>query len=188
MWWHRHRNAAGRWARVATTLAAAGLLAGCFQPLYGEKSLTGGPGVRERMSSVDVGNIPAPNGTPEARLAVEVRNALIFDLTGGSGMNSPTHNLAVRLSTVRQQVIVDITTARPQVSQYGINATYTLTEIATGKPVVTGQTFARVSYDNPGQAQRFANARGMRDAENRAAKVISDQITSRLASYFTAGT
>src|SRR5262245_13367543 len=112
MWWHRHRNAAGRWARVAMALAAAGLLAGCFQPLYGEKSLTGGPGVRERLSSVDVGNIPAPNGTPEARLAVEVRNALIFDLTGGSGINSPTHNLAVRLSTVRQQVIVDITTAR----------------------------------------------------------------------------
>ena len=188
MWWHRHRNAAGRWAGLAMALAAAGLLAGCFQPLYGEKSLTGGPGVRERMSSVDVGNIPAPNGTPEARLAVEVRNALIFDLTGGSGTNSPTHNLAVRLTTMRQQVIVDITTARPQVSQYGINATYTLTEIATGKPVVTGQTFARVSYDNPGQAQRFANARGQRDAENRAAKVISDQITSRLASYFPAGT
>ena len=57
----------------------------------------------------------------------------------------------------------------------------------TGKPVVSGQTFARVSYDNPGQAQRFANARGQRDAENRAAKVISDNIKSRLASYFAAG-
>ena len=71
--------------------------------------------------------------------------------------------------------------------QFGINATYTLTENATGKAVVTGQTFARVSYDNPGQAQRFANARGQRDAENRAAKVISDYIKSRLASYFAAG-
>ena len=72
--------------------------------------------------------------------------------------------------------------------QFGINATYSLVEIATGKSVVTGQTFARVSYDNPGQQQRFANARGQRDAENRAAKVISDNIKSRLASYFTAGT
>ena len=59
--------------------------------------------------------------------------------------------------------------------QFGINATYTLVEVATGKAVVTGQTFARVSYDNPGQQQRFANARGQRDAENRAAKVISGQ-------------
>jgi LPS-assembly lipoprotein len=173
---------------LAAALAAAGLLAGCFQPLYGERSITGGSGVRERLSSVEVAQISAPNGTPEARLAVEVRNALIFDLTGGSGTNSPTHNLKIQLTALRQQVIVDITTARPQVEQYGINASYTLVEIATGKPVVQGQTFARVSYDNPGEQQRFARARGQRDAENRAAKVIADGITSRLASYFTAGT
>jgi LPS-assembly lipoprotein len=173
---------------LAAALAAAGLLAGCFQPLYGERSITGGSGVRERLSSVEVAQISAPNGTPEARLAVEVRNALIFDLTGGSGTNSPTHKLKIQLTALRQQVIVDITTARPQVEQYGINASYTLVEIATGKPVVQGQTFARVSYDNPGEQQRFARARGQRDAENRAAKVIADGITSRLASYFTAGT
>ena len=85
-------------------------------------------------------------------------------------------------------MIVDINTARPDVQQYGINVTYTLVEIATGKPVVSGPTFARVSYDNPGQEQRFAHARGLRDAENRAAKVIADNIKSRLASYFVAGT
>jgi LPS-assembly lipoprotein len=85
-------------------------------------------------------------------------------------------------------VIVDITTARPDVQQFGINVNYTLTEIATGKPVVTGSAFSRVSYDNPGQQQRFANARGQRDAENRAAKVISEAIKARLASYFAAGT
>jgi LPS-assembly lipoprotein len=69
----------------------------------------------------------------------------------------------------------------------GINASYTLTEIATNKIVVTGQTFARVSYDVPGQQQRFARLRGLRDAEDRSAKVIADNIMGRLASYFTAG-
>jgi LPS-assembly lipoprotein len=63
-----------------------------------------------------------------------------------------------------------------------------LSEIATGKTVVTGSTFARVSYDIPGQTQRFARIRGLRDAETRAAKVISDQIRTRLGSYFVAGT
>ena len=43
--------------------------------------------------------------------------------------------------------------------------------------MVTGQTFARVSYDIPGQQQRFARVRGLRDAENRAAKVIADNIS-----------
>jgi LPS-assembly lipoprotein len=63
-----------------------------------------------------------------------------------------------------------------------------LTEIASGRQVVVGQTFARVSYDIPGQEQRFARLRGLRDAETRAARTIADNIRTRLASYFAAGT
>lgn len=187
MWWLERRAALIRPARLAGALALAALLGGCFEPLYGERSLAGGPGLRTRMNAVDVSTIDAPNGTPLARIANELRNDLIFDLQGGSGGSTPTHSLKITMSTSNQQVIVDITTARADVQQFGINASYTLVEKATGKPVITGQTFARVSYDNPGQAQRFSNARGQRDAENRAAKQISGNIRSRLASYFSAG-
>jgi LPS-assembly lipoprotein len=45
-----------------------------------------------------------------------------------------------------------------------------------------------VSYDIPGAEQRFARIRGLRDAENRAAKQVADHIRNRLASYFVAGT
>ncbi len=100
----------------------------------------------------------------------------------------PTHRLKIAMQSTRSSVIVDINTSRPDIENYGINAAYSLTEIATGKVVVTGQTFARVSYDIPGQQQRFARQRGLRDAETRAAKVIAGNITSRLASYFVAGT
>ena len=79
-------------------------------------------------------------------------------------------------------------TARPDVENYSIDASYTLTELATKRPVVQGRTFARVSYDIPGQQQRFAGARGLLDAENRAAAIIADHIKQRLASYFVAGT
>jgi LPS-assembly lipoprotein len=188
MWWPERRAIVHRLARPALALALAGLLAGCFQPLYGEHTLAGGPGLGQRLRSVDVEPIVAPSGTPEARVAVQVRNDLIFDMTGGSGTISPTHRLKIQLSSLRQQVIVDIATARPDVEQYGINATYTLTELASGKSVATGQTFARVSFDNPGQQQRFARDRGLRDAENRASKVIAESIRTRLASYFVAGT
>jgi LPS-assembly lipoprotein len=108
-------------------------------------------------------------------------------MQGGSGGTTPTHQLKIQLTSSNQQVIVDIQTARPDVQQFGINASYTLIEKATGKSVITGDTFARVSYDNPGQAQRFSNARGQRDAENRASRQISENIRSRLASYFSAG-
>jgi LPS-assembly lipoprotein len=186
MWWHKQRLVGV--GRVIAPLALAALVGGCFQPLYGERSPTGAPALREQLSAVDIEQIIAPKGTDESRLAVEIRNSLLFDLTGGSGSAAPTHRLKISIASTRASIIVDIQTSRPDIENYGINATYTMTEIATGKIVVTGQTFARVSYDIPGQEQRFARLRGLRDAENRAAKVISDNIRSRLASYFVAGT
>ena len=178
----------GRFVRAAMGLAIATLAGGCFQPLYGEHSPTGGPVLREQLSAIDILQIEALKGSDESRLAVDIRDALLFDFTGGSAAAPPTHRLKVAIASTRSSIIVDIHTSRPDIENYGINASYSLTEIATGKVVVTGQTFARVSYDIPGQQQRFARLRGLRDAENRAAKVIASNVLSRLASYFVAGT
>jgi LPS-assembly lipoprotein len=188
MWWPEKSACFNRVLRLAVVMAAAGLTAGCFQPLYGEHSLAGGPGIRDKMSSVEVVPVDAPAGTPVARIGVETRNQLLFDLTGGGSATAPTHRLKMSLSASRLSVIVDLTSARPDLENYGIDATYSLTEIATGKTVVEGKATARVSYDIPGSQQRFARARGLRDAENRASKVIAESIKQRLASYFVAGT
>jgi LPS-assembly lipoprotein len=173
---------------LAAPLAAAGLLAGCFQPLYGEHTVGGGPGIKAAMASVDVSQIPASSGTPEARIAVDVRNSLLFGLNAGSKPIAPAYRLNIRMSSTRLSVIVDLTSARPELENYGLNVSYDLVDAKTGKVVISDVTFARVSYDIPGQAQRFAQARGLRDAENRAVVVISDHIRNRLASYFVAGT
>ncbi|TMJ90026.1 MAG: hypothetical protein E6G76_06840 [Alphaproteobacteria bacterium] len=174
--------------RAVAALAIAALAGGCFQPLYGEQSPTGGPVLRDQLSAVDVLQIAAPKGTDEARIAVEIRNALLYDFTGGGYSAPPTHRLKISIASVRTSLIVDVNTSRPDLENYGLNVSYTLTEIGTGKIVVTGTTFARVSYDIPGQEQRFARVRGLRDAELRAGKVVADNIRSRLASYFIAGT
>ena len=178
--------------RTFFAFGLAGLVGGCFQPLYAEHPLpvgaAGNPGVAGQLRAVDVAAIDAPAGSRLARVSVNVRNELIYDLTGGGGGFSPTHRLDVKLVATQLQVIVDINTARPDVNNYGIDSTYTLTELATGRVVVKGQTFARVSYNIPGQEQRFAGERGLRDAENRAAKEIAENIRSRLASFFVAGT
>ncbi len=178
---------ARRLALFVFALAAAGLTAGCFQPLYGDRSPKGGPDMRGQLAGVEVTPIDAPNGTPLARIGLEVRNDVIFELTGGGSAAYPTHRLRIQLGQVRQQVIVDIATARPDVENYGIDATYTLTDTRTGKVVLTGKTFSRVSFDIPGQEQRFALARGLQNAEDRASKVIAENIRSRLASYFVTG-
>lgn len=178
-------------SRLLLVIGLAGLTAGCFQPMYGDRAAVGtsaSAGIKEKMESVEVAEIPGAQGSRVARIAVDLRNQLIFDMTGGDGGLPALYRLNVKLSTSQQQVIVDITSGRPDIQNYGIDASYQLIENATGKILVSSQTFARVSYNIPGQQQRFAGDRGLRDAENRAAKVIADNIRSRLASYFTAGT
>ena len=59
---------------------------------------------------------------------------------------------------------------------------------ASGRVYMTGNTFSRVSYDIPGSYQRFARARAFRDAEDRACQEIADNIQTRLAAFFYAGT
>jgi LPS-assembly lipoprotein len=174
--------------RLGFALALALLTAGCFQPLYGDRTVVGGAGIGDKLSGVQVEPIDTLNGSRLARVGSELRNELIYELTGGGGAPAPTHRLIIKLSSRQLQVIVDINTARPDIQNYGIDATYKLIELGTGKTVIEGQTFSRVSYNIPGQQQRFAGARGLRDAENRAAKVIAQNIRSRLASYFVAGT
>lgn len=167
-------------------LAAALAVAGCFQPLYGDRSISGGPNLRAALSGIQVTEINAAANTPEARMAVPMQNDLRFNFTGGSGAAPPTHKLLIQLSGSRVVVSATNVTGLPIIENFNLNATYSLVEIATNKPVVTGRATATVSYD-PSGTQRFARISGMQDAERRAAKVVSDNITTRLSSYFVSG-
>ena len=174
-------------ARLLAVAALAALTAGCFQPMYAEHA-DGTPGLRERLMGVELPPVDKPNASREARLGVEVRNALAFKLYGSATGMPPTHRLVIRFTTSRSSLMVDPATALPSSENYGIDAQYNLIEIASNKSVMTGTTFSRVSYDIPGQLQRFARSRAYRDAEDRACQEIADNIQTRLASFFVAGT
>lgn len=174
-------------ARLVAVAALAAMTAGCFQPMYAERT-DGTPGLREKLMGVEIPPVDKPNASREARVQVEVRNALAFKLYGTATGMPPTHRLVLRFTTNRQSLIVDATTGLPSSENYGIDAQYNLIEIATNKSVMTGTTFSRLSYDMPGSYQRFARTRAYRDAEDRAANEIAENITTRLASFFTAGT
>ena len=183
MWLARIRIA----LRLVAVLALAATTAGCFQPMYAEHT-DGTPDLREKLLGVEVPPVDKPNGSREARIGVEIRNALAFKLYGNATGMPPTHRLVLRFSTSKYSLMVDPTTGLPNGENYGIDAQYNLVEIATNKSVMTGTTFARVSYDMPGSYQRFARTRAFRDAEDRAAQEIADNIQTRLASFFVAGT
>lgn len=137
---------------------------------------------------VELPPISKPNASREARVGVEIRNALAFKLYGTATGMPPTHRLDIRFTTSRSSLIVSATTGLPTSENLGIDAQYNLIDVATGKSVMTGSTFSRVSYDMPGSYQRFSRTRAVRDAEDRAANEIADNISTRLASFFTAGT
>ena len=187
MGWGEGRASGGLVVRLAIVMATSALAAGCFQPLYGERSITGSPALRESLSAVDIQPVEAPAGSTDTRMAVQIRNDLIFNFTGGSGTQSPTHRLKIRITGGRSIIIIDRNTVLPTVEAYTLNATYSLTEIGTGKAVVTANATTNLSYDNAG-TQRFARISAMHDAERRAAKVISEMITTRVSSYFVSGT
>jgi LPS-assembly lipoprotein len=187
MWWldsKRMRVA----ARLAVILAAAGLLAGCFEPLYGRNPSLGDDSIRDKLAEVSIPPIPTRQGSPQSRIAVAVRNALQFDLNGAAGATAPTHRLDVTVTPVEVSVSIDPVTGRPTEEIGGVSATYQLTEIATGRIVLKDSTFAHVGYDIPGSQQRFAKQRAQLDAQDRAATVVAEAIRNRLASYFVAGT
>jgi LPS-assembly lipoprotein len=174
-------------ARLLAVAALAALTAGCFQPMYAEHT-DGTPGLREKLMGVELPPVDKPNASHEARLGVEIRNALAFKLYGNATGMPPTHRLVIRFSTSRSSLMIDPATALPSSENIGIDAQYNLIDIATDKSVMTGTTFSRVSYDMPGQLQRFARSRAFRDAEDRAAQEIAERIQTRLAAFFVAGT
>jgi LPS-assembly lipoprotein len=183
MWSAKSRIA----VRLLAVAALAGLTAGCFQPMYAERG-DGTPALREKLLGVELPPVETKsNASREARIGVEIRNALAFKLYGQATGMPPTHKLVLKFATSRSSLILDPATALPSSENYGIDAQFNLVELATNKSVMTGTTFSRVSYDIPGQMQRFARARAFRDAEDRAAQEIAENIQTRIASYFVAG-
>jgi LPS-assembly lipoprotein len=192
-WWDLRQWWALAWRiRLAVVLAAAGLTAGCWQPLYGSRPGPGGEGVQDKFATVDIPPVSAPKGTLTERLAVGLRNALQFDLLhNGQTVSAAAavYQLKVNVASAQFTSYVDPVTGRPDSSIENFIAAYQLVELATGKTVVSDLTFARVSYFNPSTGQqRFAGQRARRDAEDQAVQVAADAIRNRLASYFVAGT
>jgi LPS-assembly lipoprotein len=165
--------------------------AGCFRPLYAELGSPGspaGPGnssVRAAFAAIEVAPVQGSAVRDQEWLAVEMRNAVVQELTGGAGGATPSYRLAVILSATRSPVIVNPNTARQEFENYGLDATYVLTEIGSDRRLAQGAAFARVSFDSA-QQQRFARARAFRDAQVRATQTLAEQIKLRLAPLFVA--
>ena len=172
--------------RLAVVLVAAGLTAGCWQPLY--RATPNADGVQDKFAAIDIPPIAAPKGTPTERVAVGLRNALQFDLHNGEHAFAPIYQLKVMVTNVAIHRLPRPDHRPAEHTDLFRQCELPLIELATGKIVVSDSTFAHVDYDIPGSQQRFAGQRARRDAEDHAVQVVAEAIRNRLASYFVAGT
>src|SRR3984893_10365987 len=117
-------------ARCLAVAALAAFTAGCLQPMYAEHT-DGTPALREKLMGVEVPPVDKPNASREARLGVEIRNALAFKLYGDATGMPPTHRLVLRFTMTRSSLMIDPATALPSSENYGIDAQYNLIEIVS---------------------------------------------------------
>jgi LPS-assembly lipoprotein len=165
-------------AKLAAAILLAGIAGGCqFQPMYAQTPLYGsGQTLHDALRDVDVAEI-------KGRIGNELRNDLIYELTGGQGNRTGApYRLTLVANISSFNPIIDPQSGRSVSQMLSFDITYKLHDVVQDRIVLTEQALARVSIDT--SQQIYANLRAKRDAENRAAKVAADQIRSRLASYF----
>jgi LPS-assembly lipoprotein len=143
-------------------------LAACgFRPLYGEGEPAAAMG-----GHVDVALIEgAPGFAMRERLTQRLGPAV-----------APTHRLETTLTLNRTGVAL---TQENVTTRYDVSglATYRLVPVAGGPPVASGSVATVTGYSVPAEAasSAFANRAAERDAEERLAVTLADQIVERLA-------
>jgi LPS-assembly lipoprotein len=170
MWW----RSPALFAALLAGLAALAL-AGCgFQPLYGGTT-AGGQKLAEVMSGVNITPIPG-------RVGQKLRNELIFANTGGGDPGKTRYKLDIAIKESVADQLVQITgDATGQV--YQLEATFKLIDASSGKVLMQGKAISRAPYNR--FQEIFANVRARYDAENRAARTVSESLKTQIAAFLT---
>lgn len=162
-------------ALIAAT-AVAPVLSACgdtgFRPLYGSSSLGGG-NVSEKLAQVDMAPIPG-------RVGQRIRNELIFQATGGGTPPPPTHRLEIVITENTTSMLIR-RDGDSQSKIYSINAAFRLVRNSDKAVVLQGKSYGQASYER--FTSIYANVRAQKDAEDRAAKTVGEELKSRLAAY-----
>ena len=147
-------------------VAALGLSACGFTPLYGPQSVTKG------LSAIEV---VAPDGRAGYLLREKLDDAFARDVNV-----LPSHRFVYTLSEMRyaRGVRVDNVANRYELN---LTANWRLLDARTGQPVRAGSTSAAVTYDSADQP--YASIAAQQDSEERAATELARRIQLELATW-----
>lgn len=168
-------------ARVALVAGLTAGLSACFKPLYGPT--TSGQSLQTVLAAIDVPEVTWPDS--QAVMGHYLRSELIYALNGAGSDTPKRYVLKIGLSRTITTPIVDTETGRASSAIVNGTVTYTLTSLEGSTVVTRGTATSSTSYDR--YQQRFATVRAGRDAEIRLAKVLAEQVKTRLAATLSAG-
>jgi len=164
--------------RGAVLFGLALALGACsVQPLYGPSSFVEASAVQSNLVRISVGEVTD-------RVSQQVRNNVIFGMTGGKAISDPLYHMTLTVTAREVGVGVTVTEASPVYSEI-VQATFTVKRIGTEEVLITGSASANASWNYVNQI--YANTRAKLDAENRAAEQVAQQIVTRVATKVAAG-
>ncbi len=160
------------WSRAAALGAVLIFLTGCgFQPLYGKRS--GGGSTYKQLESIAIDPIPG-------RLGQIVHNDLLDRLNPRGRPAQPRYRLNVKLKRTTEALAIakDEEVTR---SNLRLTATFVLRDVPEGTTAFKGHARSIASFNLV--RSDYANLIAERDAEQRAAREIGDQLMTRLALF-----
>ncbi len=172
-----------RRSAICVALACAAvpvLVAGCgdsgFHPLYATSPLVGGSDTAAKLASLEIAPIPG-------RVGQRVRNEMIYQSTGGGAeAYNPLYRLEIVLTESIAATLVQID-GNSSGSIYNLNAKFRLIRLADKTVALQGESNGRIMF------QRFesvySNVRARKDAEDRAATTVAEDLKSRLAAFLS---
>jgi LPS-assembly lipoprotein len=166
-------SAGTRQALRAAAMAALLVMAGCtWKPLYSTNGQVDQNLATSVLSQVSVGPV-------ETRPAQQVRNHLIFLLQGGRDQAQTRYRLQMRITDTRNEYAAVEGIRDFTAGSITMTASYDLIDTTSNTRVAGGSRFATATYDRTSQS--FANERAARDAENRAARELAEQLRLAIA-------
>jgi LPS-assembly lipoprotein len=156
------------------------LVAGCgdsgFHPLYATSPLVGGTATAAKLASLEIAPIPS-------RVGQRLRNELIFQTTGGGNEAlNPAYRLEIVVTESISATLVQVN-GNSSGSIYNLNAKFRLIRIADKSVALQGESNGRIMFERFESV--YSNVRARKEAEDRAATTVAEDLKSRLAAYLS---
>jgi LPS-assembly lipoprotein len=162
--------------RILSVLVVGLALAGCsnYRPLYGSNGVGGG--AAQSLTGIAI----AEQDTRSGQL---LRNKLLTAIVPAGAASTQTHDLKL-VVTEKSALTAKNALTKVTRKRFRLSVDYQLFIVGGASFIHQGKSFAEVSYDTVGEP--IADIQAEKNAQDRAAGELAQDIKIRLAAYFAA--